>query len=44
MERHGLDGRPLVVCVSRLVARKGQDVLIRAMPAIRAAGTRTPRC
>jgi phosphatidylinositol alpha-1,6-mannosyltransferase len=26
---------PLVVCVSRLVARKGQDVLIEAMPAIR---------
>jgi phosphatidylinositol alpha-1,6-mannosyltransferase len=33
-ERHGLTGRPLIVCVSRLVARKGQDVLIRAMPAI----------
>lgn len=33
--RHGVEGRPLVVCVSRLVARKGQDVLIRAMPAIR---------
>jgi phosphatidylinositol alpha-1,6-mannosyltransferase len=32
--RHGLDGRPTVVCVSRLVARKGQDVLIRAMPGI----------
>ena len=30
-ERHGVAGRPLVVCVSRLVARKGQDVLIRAM-------------
>jgi phosphatidylinositol alpha-1,6-mannosyltransferase len=29
--RHGLEGRPLVVCVSRLVMRKGQDVLIRAM-------------
>jgi phosphatidyl-myo-inositol dimannoside synthase len=27
--------RPLVVCVSRLVPRKGQDVLIRAMSAIR---------
>jgi phosphatidylinositol alpha-1,6-mannosyltransferase len=27
--------RPLVVCVSRLVPRKGQDTLIRAMPAIR---------
>lgn len=34
-ERHGLAGRPVVVCVSRLVPRKGQDVLIRAMPAIR---------
>ncbi len=32
----GLEDRPVVVCVSRLVARKGQDVLIRAMPAIRA--------
>jgi phosphatidyl-myo-inositol dimannoside synthase len=29
--RHGLLGRPVVVCVSRLVRRKGQDVLIRAM-------------
>ena len=33
--RHGLTGRPVVVCVSRLVPRKGQDVLIRALPAIR---------
>jgi phosphatidylinositol alpha-1,6-mannosyltransferase len=31
-----IDGRPLVVCVSRLVPRNGQDTLIRAMPAIRA--------
>ena len=30
----GLEGRPVVVCVSRLVARKGQDVLVRAMPAV----------
>ena len=34
-ERHGLAGRPVVACVSRLVARKGQDVLIRAMPLVR---------
>ncbi|MCU1589430.1 MAG: putative glycosyl transferase [Frankiales bacterium] len=33
--RHGLSDRPVVVCVSRLVPRKGQDVLIRALPAIR---------
>jgi phosphatidylinositol alpha-1,6-mannosyltransferase len=32
----GLADRPVVVCVSRLVPRKGQDVLIRALPAIRA--------
>jgi len=34
--RYGLTDRPVVVCVSRLVPRKGQDALIRAMPAIRA--------
>jgi phosphatidyl-myo-inositol dimannoside synthase len=34
-ERHGLEGRPLVVCVSRLVRRKGQDVLIRGMERVR---------
>ena len=34
--RHGLTGRPVVICVSRLVPRKGQDTLIRAMPRIRA--------
>jgi phosphatidylinositol alpha-1,6-mannosyltransferase len=33
--RHGLTGRPVVVCVSRLVPRKGQDTLIRALPLIR---------
>ncbi|HEY0168992.1 MAG TPA: glycosyltransferase family 4 protein [Jatrophihabitans sp.] len=33
-QRHGLTGHPVVVCVSRLVPRKGQDVLIQAMPAI----------
>ncbi len=31
----GLADRPVVVCVSRMVARKGQDVLVRALPAIR---------
>ncbi|XVV14523.1 glycosyltransferase family 4 protein [Actinoplanes sp. CA-131856] len=33
--RHGLTGRPVIVCVSRLVPRKGQDMLIKALPAIR---------
>jgi phosphatidylinositol alpha-1,6-mannosyltransferase len=33
--RHGLGDRPVVGCVSRLVRRKGQDVLIRALPALR---------
>ncbi len=33
--RHGLTGRPVVVCVSRLVPRKGQDVLVRSLPEIR---------
>ncbi len=32
---HGLADRPIVVCVSRLVARKGQDRLIQAMGEIR---------
>jgi phosphatidylinositol alpha-1,6-mannosyltransferase len=30
----GLAGRPVVVCVSRLVPRKGQDTLILSMPRI----------
>ncbi|HJQ01350.1 MAG TPA: glycosyltransferase family 4 protein [Jatrophihabitans sp.] len=34
-ERYRLTDRPVVVCVSRLVPRKGQDVLIRALPAVR---------
>ena len=34
-ERHGVGDRPLVVCVSRLVARKGQDVLIEGMDEVR---------
>ncbi|GGZ69748.1 glycosyltransferase family 4 protein [Streptomyces echinoruber] len=36
-ERLGLTDRPVVVCVSRLVPRKGQDTLIRALPRILAA-------
>ena len=35
--RYGLAGRPVVVCVSRLVPRKGQDLLIEALPAVRRA-------
>ncbi|OIV35610.1 alpha-(1-2)-phosphatidylinositol mannosyltransferase [Mangrovactinospora gilvigrisea] len=35
--RLGLADRPVVVCVSRLVERKGQDTLIRALPRIRTA-------
>jgi phosphatidylinositol alpha-1,6-mannosyltransferase len=33
--RHGLGDRPTVVCVSRLVPRKGQDQLIRAVAGLR---------
>jgi phosphatidylinositol alpha-1,6-mannosyltransferase len=33
--RLGLADRPVVVCVSRMVARKGQDMLVRALPLIR---------
>ncbi|BBY47045.1 GDP-mannose-dependent alpha-(1-6)-phosphatidylinositol monomannoside mannosyltransferase [Mycolicibacterium arabiense] len=33
--RYGLGNRPVVVCLSRLVPRKGQDMLIRALPTIR---------
>ncbi|MGK5532254.1 glycosyltransferase family 4 protein [Streptomyces sp. URMC 129] len=33
----GLSERPVVVCVSRLVPRKGQDTLIRALPRVLAA-------
>jgi phosphatidylinositol alpha-1,6-mannosyltransferase len=36
-ERHGLTGRPVIVCVSRLVPRKGQDVLVRALPLVQQA-------
>ena len=31
----GLSDRPVIVCVSRLVPRKGQDMLIRALPTVR---------
>ena len=34
-ECYGLGDRPVVVCVSRLWPRKGQDMLIRALPLIR---------
>ncbi|PXY27269.1 glycosyltransferase family 4 protein [Prauserella muralis] len=33
--RYGLGDRPTVVCVSRLVPRKGQDMLIHALPELR---------
>jgi phosphatidylinositol alpha-1,6-mannosyltransferase len=33
--RHRLDDRPMVLCVSRLVPRKGQDVLIASMSMVR---------
>jgi phosphatidylinositol alpha-1,6-mannosyltransferase len=34
-ERYGLGDRPVIVCVSRLVPRKGQDMLVRALPLVR---------
>lgn len=37
---HQLGDRPTVVCVSRLVARKGQDMLIAAWPSVVAAQPR----
>ena len=37
-EQWGLGSRPVVVCVSRMVPRKGQDTLIRAWPLV-LAGT-----
>jgi phosphatidyl-myo-inositol dimannoside synthase len=33
-DRYGLAGRPVVVCVSRLVRRKGQDTLLHAWPQV----------
>ena len=40
--RYGLGDAPVVACVSRLVARKGQDQLLRVLPQLRARvpGTR----
>ncbi|MDX1510025.1 MAG: glycosyltransferase family 4 protein [Nitriliruptorales bacterium] len=35
-DRHGLGDEPVIACVGRLVPRKGQDMLIKAMPAVRA--------
>jgi len=34
-ERYGMQSKVIISCVSRLVPRKGQDVLIQALPAIR---------
>ncbi|MFI0353532.1 glycosyltransferase family 4 protein [Actinomadura sp. 9N407] len=36
-ERYGLGGRPVILSVARLVPRKGNDQLIRALPAVRRA-------
>ncbi len=33
--RYGLGDRPVIVCVSRLVPRKGQELLVRALPLVR---------
>ena len=33
--RYGIEDRPVIVCVSRLVPRKGQDTLIHALPLVR---------
>ena len=41
-ERLGLGQRPVVVCVSRMVPRKGQDTLIRAWPQVLAAARGGP--
>jgi phosphatidylinositol alpha-1,6-mannosyltransferase len=35
-KRYDIDERPVVACISRLVARKGQDQIIRALPGVRA--------
>ena len=36
-ERYGIGDAPVVLCLSRLVPRKGQDMLLRCWPAIRDA-------
>jgi phosphatidyl-myo-inositol dimannoside synthase len=36
-QRYGLGEAPVVACISRMVPRKGQDTLIRALPRVRAA-------
>ena len=41
-KRLGLGGRPVVVCVSRMVPRKGQDTLIRAWPLVLARADGAP--
>jgi phosphatidyl-myo-inositol dimannoside synthase len=41
-ERLGLGKRPVVVCVSRMVRRKGQDTLIRAWPQVLATARDGP--
>lgn len=33
-ERYGIEDRQVIVCVSRLVERKGQDTLVAALPSI----------
>jgi phosphatidyl-myo-inositol dimannoside synthase len=40
-QRLGLAGRPVVLCVSRMVPRKGQDTLLRAWPQVRSAAPGT---
>ncbi|MET8457837.1 glycosyltransferase family 4 protein [Streptomyces parvulus] len=36
-DRYGLGRRPVILCAARLVPRKGQDTLIRALPWVRRA-------
>ncbi|MEV3871998.1 glycosyltransferase family 4 protein [Streptomyces sp. NPDC049906] len=36
-DRYGLARRPVILCASRLVPRKGQDTLVRAVPWVRRA-------